>query len=113
MIELFILLLTPFFILWSFWLRYFRKIISGGLDYVGNSYTENKIRILPSSSVKVKIKGKTVIVVSGVSSWVTIRVNGGPRQKVFKIRLLNTEGEVEIINENRVFQVNVVIRQAV
>ncbi|AWR98202.1 hypothetical protein DFR86_02620 [Acidianus sulfidivorans JP7] len=106
------LLLMPFFILWSLWNVFFRKIIKAGLEYVGDNYQECIYKIPPSNSIKLKINGKCALLISGGSNWATIRVNNGPRQKVFKIRLLNNPGEVEIINDSKLFSINVIIRRS-
>ncbi len=111
MIVTLVLLLTlPLITLSSLWLRYYRKIMIEALSFPGTTYTENSIHLMPSQSVNVQVKGKCVLVVSGVSSWITIRINGGPRQRVFKVRLLNVTGNLEIINESKVFQVSIIIR---
>lgn len=81
-----------------------------GLEYVGDEYKEITYTIPPSGSVKVKISGKCTLLISGGTNWATIRINGGPRQKVFKIRLLNNPGEIEIINDSKLFTINVRIR---
>ncbi|ARM77031.1 hypothetical protein B6F84_02615 [Acidianus manzaensis] len=106
------LLLIPYLILWTLWNVYFRKIIKAGLEYVGNNYQETIYKIPPSNSIKLKINGKCVLLISGGTNWVTLRVNHGPRQKVFKIRLLNDPGEVEIINDSKLFSINVIIRRS-
>ncbi len=107
-----LILIIPLPILSYLWFRYYNIIITEGKKYVGEKYAEEEILLLPSSSKKVKISGKTVIIVNGVSAWVTIRVNGGPKQKVFKIRLLNSSGELELINESKVFQLKVILRRS-
>ncbi|EHP70773.1 MAG: hypothetical protein RXS23_06380 [Metallosphaera yellowstonensis] len=97
-------------ILMLLWFRYYRKLLKGALEYPGDSFTEDRIRIPPSHSVKVRINGKCTIVITGVNSWATIRVNGGPRQKVYKVRLVNATGELEIVNESKVFHIDVYLR---
>lgn len=110
MTEFFVLLLFPFIILWALWNFFFRKVIKAGLEYVGNTYNEVIYKIPPASSIKVKLNGRCVLLVSGGTNWATIRVNRGPRQRIFKIRLLNEPGEVEIINDSKVFSITVIIR---
>ncbi len=109
---LFMILVIPYFILWGLWGRYFRKIVNEGLKYVGDDYIDEKYKISPLSSVKLNINGKCAIIINGGTGWATIRVNGGPREKVFKIRLLNTTGTVEIINDSRLFPIVVSIRHS-
>ncbi|QKR00405.1 hypothetical protein GWK48_08490 [Metallosphaera tengchongensis] len=111
MLAVLVAVLTfPLIVLSSLWFSYYRKIMVEALKFPGSSYNESFIHLKPLESVKIQINGKCVLVVNGVSSWVTIRINGGPPQKVYKIRLLNTKGEVEILNESRVFQVSLLIR---
>ncbi|WP_338604618.1 hypothetical protein V6M85_05325 [Sulfolobus tengchongensis] len=104
------ILVIPLPILTYLWFKYYNLIISEGTKYVGEKYTEEEILLLPSTSKTVRVNGKVVILVYGVNSWVTIRVNGGPKQKIFKIRLLNEIGDLELINESKVFQVKVKLR---
>ncbi|BCS92904.1 hypothetical protein L3N51_00792 [Metallosphaera sp. J1] len=108
--ELLLLLTLPLITLSSLWFRYYRKIMLEALSFPGTSFKENSIHLMPSQSVTFKVEGKCVLVVSGVSSWVTMRVNGGPPQRVFKVRLLNARGTVEVKNESKVFQVSLLIR---
>lgn len=109
---LFMLLVIPYFILWGLWGKYFRKIVTEGLKYVGDEYVDENYKIPPLSSVKIAINGKCAIIINGGTGWATIRINGGPREKVFKIRLLNAVGTLEIINESRFFPIIVSIRRS-
>ncbi|BBL46755.1 hypothetical protein MJ1HA_0854 [Metallosphaera sedula] len=108
--EFLLLLVLPLITLSSLWLRYYRKIMLEALSFPGTSYTENSVHLMPSQSITFKVDGKCVLVVNGVSSWVTMRVNGGPPQRIFKVRLLNTKGIVEVKNESKVFQVSLLVR---
>lgn len=105
-----LILIIPLPILTYLWFKYYNILINEGMKYVGDKYVEEEIILLPSSSKTVKISGKTVILVYGVNPWITIRINSGVKQKVFKIRLLNQIGELELINESKVFQAKVKLR---
>jgi hypothetical protein len=45
---------------------------------------------------------------TGVNSWISAKYKG-IKQKIYKVRLINYDGEVELINESKVFTVNVII----
>ncbi|MEL9970498.1 MAG: hypothetical protein QXR57_07540 [Metallosphaera sp.] len=111
MFEVVLLILTvPLIAMSSLWLRYYRKIMYEALSFPGSDYTESVFHLMPSQSIELQVNGKCVLIVNGVSSWITMRVNGGPKQKVFKVRLLNAKGKVVITNESRVFQVSLIVR---
>ncbi|BBD72091.1 hypothetical protein HS1genome_0480 [Sulfodiicoccus acidiphilus] len=97
---LFLLALLPLPILSYAWGATYRKLTRGAMEYVGENFNEVLLTIAPRKSVKVGVEGRCAIVVEGANSWVTIRLNGGPREKVFKLRLLNFTGELELINES-------------
>ena len=107
-----LILIIPLPILTYFWFKYYNLIITEGAKYVGENYIEEEILLLPSSKRVVIISGKTVILVYGQNPWVTIRINGGAKQKVFKIRLLNHTGTLELINESKIFQIRVKVRRS-
>ncbi len=103
-------LLLPFIILWGLWLRFYRKIITEGLAFPGNDYKEKRIKIKPNSSVTLEVKGKCAILVNSMSGWATIRINNGVKQKIYKIRLINADGKLEIINESKIFPLDIIVR---
>ena len=90
------------------WFRYYRKIIRAGIEYVGESPKQKVIILKPNEKIKIKLNGKATIVVSGVNPWLTIKYNG-IKQKVYKIRLLNYTGEIELINESKIFTLSLTI----
>jgi len=104
------LLLLPFIFLWGLWLRFYRKIISEGLAFPGSDYKEEKIKIKPNSSVILQVKGKCTILVNSMTGWATIRINNGAKQKIYKIRLINIDGKLEIINESKIFPLDIIVR---
>ncbi|AAK42390.1 hypothetical protein SULI_00190 [Saccharolobus solfataricus] len=108
-----VILAVPLPILTYLWFKYYNIIITEGTKYVGEKYREEEVLLLPSSTRTVKIDGKVSVLVYGVNPWITIRVNSGPKQKIFKIRLLNESGNLELINESKVFQVRVKLRYSV
>jgi hypothetical protein len=85
-------------------------LTKGALDYVGEDYKEVKLTIGPRKSIKLKVEGKCAIIIGGPNGWITIKVNGGPRQKVFKLRLLNVVGRLELINESFSLPSSVLLR---
>ncbi|MUN29361.1 hypothetical protein [Sulfuracidifex metallicus] len=107
---LLILALATFPILMGSWIYMYRKVINGGLEYVGEKYNEKKIVIPPGKFTVVEVNGKCVMVSEGMNSWFTIRINGGVRQRVFKIRLINTKGNLTIINESKTMSLSINIR---
>ncbi|BBG25316.1 hypothetical protein [Sulfuracidifex tepidarius] len=111
LIEILLILgLSTFPLLMAAWVSTYRKLIRGGLEYVGENYNDRRIIVPPSKSVTVHVSGKCVLLSEGMNSWFTIRMNNGVRQRVFKIRLMNTEGDLTIINESRTMPLNLVIR---
>ncbi|BFH72534.1 hypothetical protein SJAV_04780 [Sulfurisphaera javensis] len=110
--SLFIFIITIYFLgfilLINMWFRYYRKVIRAGIDYVGNNPSQKIIILKPSEIVKINLNGKATIIVSGVNPWLTIKYNG-IKQKVYKIRLLNHVGEIELINESKIFTLSVTI----
>ncbi|BCU69258.1 hypothetical protein [Stygiolobus caldivivus] len=90
------------------WLYYYRKIMLAAVEYVGENPEKTVLTLKPSEHVILKLNGKTTIIVSGVNSWITLKYNG-IKQKIYKVRLINHHGEVELINESKVFTVNVII----
>ncbi len=111
LIEILLILgLSTFPLLMVAWVRTYRKLIEGGLEYVGENYNDKKITVPPNKSATVYVRGKCVLLSEGMNSWFTIRINNGVRQRVFKIRLINTEGDLTIINESRTMPLNLVIR---
>ncbi|MDT7875851.1 MAG: hypothetical protein RQ872_03940 [Sulfolobaceae archaeon] len=90
------------------WFLYYRKIINAAIEYVGDQPQQQAIVLKPGETKKIFLNGKTTILVNGVNPWLTIKYNG-IKQKVYKVRLLNHVGEIELINESKVFTVNVII----
>ncbi|QIW24929.1 hypothetical protein EWF20_12855 [Sulfolobus sp. S-194] len=97
-----------FILLINIWFRYYRKIIKVGIEYVGNDAKQENIILKPNEKLKIKLHGKATIIVSGVNPWLTIKYNG-IKQKIYKIRLLNYIGEIELINESKIFTLSVTI----
>ncbi len=109
----YLLLFLPLPIMFTLWLRYYNKIILEGIKFPGEKYFERRVTIRPSSSVTLEVGGKCTIIVNGINSWATIRLDGKAKEKVFKIRLLNTAdklSKLEIINESKVFSIDVIVR---
>lgn len=102
------LILIPIFILIAYF-YYFRKLVRAGIEFPGESSRTVKVVVNPNSREVVKVCGKTTIMVNGGQGWISIRVNGGPVQRVFKIRLIRTCGEIELINESRIFKLKVTV----
>ncbi len=107
---LLLLLFLPLPLLYVLWLKYYNKIIVEGMKFPGENYRELRVTVKPSSSVLLEVEGKCTILVNGVNGWATIRVNGKAKEKVFKIRLLKANGRLEIINESKVFSIDVIVR---
>ena len=97
-----------FVLLINIWFKYYRKLIKAGIEYVGENATQRTIVLKPNERIKIRLNGKATIIVSGVNPWVTIKYNG-IKQKVYKIRLLNHVGEIELINESKLFTLTLTI----
>jgi len=97
-----------FIILTNMWFKYYRKLIRAGIEYIGESATQKAITLKPNEKIKIKLNGKATIIVSGVNFWLTIKYNG-IKQKVYKIRLLDHIGEIELINESKIFTLSLTI----
>jgi len=106
------LILTIYFVgfilLINMWFKYYRKLIKAGIEYVGENPTQRTIILKPNERIKIKLNGKATLIVSGVNPRVTIKYNG-VKQKVYKIRLLNHVGEIELINESKLFTLTLTI----
>lgn len=110
-IEILLLLaLSTFPLLMAGWVTTYRKLIRGGLEYVGEKYIDRRVKVPPGKSLTVQINGKCTLISEGVNSWFTIRINGGVRQRVFKIRLINANGDLTLINESKTMHLEVIIR---
>ena len=105
---MFLLLFIGLVLLMRGWLYYYRKIINVAIEYVGDNPQKTVLTLKPGEKAVVKLHGKTTIMVSGINSWLTLKYKG-VKQKIYKVRLINYEGEVELINESKVFTVNVII----
>ena len=92
----------------NIWFIYYRKLITTGIEYVGKNATRKTILLRPNEKIKIKLNGKATIIVSGTYPRVTLIYNG-MRQKIYKIRLLNYIGEIELINESKIFTLTLTI----
>ena len=97
-----------FVILINMWLKYYRKLIIAGIEYVGENATRKTILLRPNEKIKIKLNGKATIIVSGTYPRVTL-IYKGMRQKIYKIKLLNYIGEIELINESKIFTLTLTI----
>jgi len=97
-----------FIILINMWFMYYRKLIRAGIEYIGENATQKTIILKPNEKINIKLNGKATILVSGVNPWLTIKYNG-IKQKVYKIRLLDHIGEIELINESKIFTLSLTI----
>lgn len=97
-----------FIVLINMWFKYYRKIIKAGIEFVGSNASQKVIILKPNERIRITINGRTTIVVSGVNPWLTIKYNG-VKQKIFKIRLLEHVGEIELINESKIFTLSLTI----
>jgi len=97
-----------FIILINMWFMYYRKLIRAGIEYIGENATQKTLILKPNEKIKIKLNGKATIIVSGVNPWLTIKYDG-IKQKVYKIRLLDHIGEIELINESKIFTLSLTI----
>lgn len=97
-----------FILLMRGWFYYYRKIMIAAVEYVGENHEKTTITLKPGEHVTIRLHGKTTIMTTGVNGWISVKYNG-IKQKIYKVRLINYNGEVELINESKVFTVNVII----
>lgn len=97
-----------FIFLINMWFKYYRKVIKAAIEYVGTDASQKNLTLKPNEKVILHLSGKTTIIVSGVNPWLTLKYNG-IKSKVYKVRLLNYNGNVELINESKVFTLTVTI----
>jgi len=108
--ENFILLLLPIYIiglmiLVQMWFVYSRKITKAAIEYAGENPQKLEIKLKPKQSVKIQVTGKTTILTTG---WLTLKYKG-TKQRIYKIRLINHYGEIELVNESLISSTNVII----
>ncbi|BCU67669.1 hypothetical protein HS7_11060 [Sulfolobales archaeon HS-7] len=113
-LTVFLLLsIIPLFLLIAAYLALFRRVIQGGLDYVGNDFKEIDIILKPLEAKEFFLSGKVAVVVAGGDNWINLRIDDGPEVRAFKIRLLRCKGKLEVKNTSRIFQKRLIIRYSV